>query len=52
VRPRADRILREQAAMMEVDSNYIQERSGWVIIRDYEQEACIVLMFWPFAIIA
>jgi biopolymer transport protein ExbB/TolQ len=52
VRPKADRILREQAAMMEVDPNYIQERSGWVIIRDYEQEACLVLMLWAFAIMA
>lgn len=50
VRPKADRILREQAALVEVDPNAIQQRSGWVIIRDYEQEACFVLMFWAFAI--
>jgi biopolymer transport protein ExbB/TolQ len=52
VRPRADFILAEQVAMMQADPDYVQERSVWVIIRDFEQEACFVLMFWAIAIMA
>lgn len=52
VRPRADVILAEQAALMQADSTYVQERSVWVIIRDFEQEACFVLMLWAIAIMA
>jgi biopolymer transport protein ExbB/TolQ len=50
VRPRADSILAEQAALMQADPDYVQERSVWVIIRDFEQEACFVLMLWAMAI--
>ena len=35
---------------MEVDSTYVQERSLWVIMRDFEQEACLILMLWALAI--
>jgi biopolymer transport protein ExbB/TolQ len=52
VRPTADAILAEQASMMQVDPNYVPERSAWVIIRDFEQEACFILMLWAFAIMA
>jgi biopolymer transport protein ExbB/TolQ len=52
VRPKADTILAEQVAMMQADKDYVQERSVWVIIRDFEQEACFILMFWAFAIMA
>ena len=50
VRPRADFILAEQAALMQADPDYVQERSVWVIIRDFEQETCFVLMLWAMAI--
>ena len=52
VRPRADVILAEEAALMQADPTYVQERSVWVIIRDFEQEACFVLMLWAIAIMA
>ena len=52
VRPRADTILAEQAAQMQEDPDYVQERSIWVIIRDFEQEACFVLALWALAIMA
>jgi biopolymer transport protein ExbB/TolQ len=52
VRPKADTLLQEQAAMMRVDPNYVQERSFWIIIRDFEQEACFVLALWALAIMA
>ncbi len=52
VRPRADAILAEQVARMQTDADYIQERSIYVIVRDFEQEACFILMLWAMAIIA
>jgi biopolymer transport protein ExbB/TolQ len=52
VRPQADAILAEQTVQMQVDPGYVQERSAWVIVRDFEQEACFVLMLWAFAIMA
>ena len=30
----------------------MQQRSFWVVIKDFEQEACFVLAFWVFAIMA
>ena len=50
VRPKADAIFAEPAATMEADPEYVPQRSAWVIIRDFEQEACFVLMLWAFAI--
>lgn len=52
VRPRADAILADQIAQMQHDPNYVQERSLWIVIRDFEQEACFVLMLWAIAIMA
>ena len=52
IRPQADSILAQQQAQMEVDPNYVQERSVFVIIRDFEQESCFVLMIWAMAIMA
>ncbi len=51
IRPRADTILAEQAARLEADKSQITERSVYVLIRDYEQESCFILMFWALAII-
>jgi biopolymer transport protein ExbB/TolQ len=50
VRPRAEEILADQVAAMQADPNYVQERSLFVIVRDFEQEACFVLMLWAIAI--
>jgi biopolymer transport protein ExbB/TolQ len=52
VRPRADTILAEQAALMQTDPDYVQQRSVWVIVRDFEQESCFILMLWAMAIMA
>jgi len=52
VRPRADVFSAEQAALMAADPEYVQQRSVWVIVRDFEQEACFVLMLWAMAIMA
>lgn len=50
IRPKADAILTQRAAMFEKDKNQTPERSVYVMIRDYEQEACFILMFWALAI--
>lgn len=50
IRPQADLVLAEQVARMQADPGYIQERSFFVVVRDYEQEACFVLMLWALSI--
>jgi len=52
VRPRADAFWAEQAALTAADPDHVQQRSVWVIVRDFEQEACFVLMLWAMAIMA
>jgi len=50
IRPRADTILATQAVQMAEDKSQVTQRSVFVLIRDYEQEACFILMFWAIAI--
>ncbi|HSF19116.1 MAG TPA: MotA/TolQ/ExbB proton channel family protein [Vicinamibacteria bacterium] len=52
VRPNAEVVLADQRAQMQADPSYVQQRSAWVIIRDFEQEACFILMLWAMAIMA
>ncbi len=52
IRPTADSILAEQAALLQQNENYVPERSVYVLIRDYEQEACFILMLWAVAVMA
>ena len=51
VRPNAQAVLVAQAAAMKTDPDYVPERSLWVIIKDYEQESCLILMLWALGII-
>jgi len=50
VRPNATAILAEQALRIQEEENYTPERTIWVLIRDFEQESCFILMLWAFAI--
>jgi len=50
VRPSAEAVLAEQARQMRADPDYVQERSVWVVIKDYEQESIFVLFLWALAI--
>ena len=52
VRPNAQAVLEEQAIQSEQDPAYVPERSVWVLLKDWEQEACFILMFWALAIMA
>ena len=46
VRPNARAVLEEQARQMAQNPEYVQERSWWVVMKDYEQEAEFVLCLW------
>ncbi len=50
IRPQADAILLEREILMEQDAHYVPPRSFYVIIRDFEQETCFILMLWAFAL--
>lgn len=51
IRPNADAIMEQQAALQAADPEYVGERSAYVVLRDYEQETCIILMLWAMSII-
>lgn len=50
VRPMADAIMAADREQMAKDPNYVSERSIYVVIKDYEQEAEIILMVWALAL--
>ncbi|MGR8918489.1 MAG: MotA/TolQ/ExbB proton channel family protein [Gammaproteobacteria bacterium] len=50
VRPEAQSVLEEQRALQAEGGAYDLDRSFAVVIKDYEQEACFVLMLWATAI--
>ena len=51
VRPNAQAVLAVQAEAMDKDPNYVPERSLFVIMKDWEQESCVILMLWAIAMI-
>jgi len=51
VRPNAQAVLSVQSEAMRKDPNYVPERSMFVIMKDWEQESCVILMIWAIAII-
>lgn len=52
IRPQAASVLATQAAQLALDPASVAERSLWVVLKDFEQEVCFILMFWGMAIIA
>lgn len=50
IRPRATAFLVEQHSAMQADPTYVAQRSPYVLVKDYEQEACLIMMLWAFAI--
>jgi len=50
IRPNAAEVLEEQNRLIQEDPDYVVERSFYVIVKDFEQEACFVLMLWAFSI--
>ena len=50
VRPNAAEIIAEQNLAAKQDPDFVRERSVWVLVKDFEQEACFILMLWALAI--
>ena len=51
IRPNADAFMVAEKARMAADKDYVQQRSYYVVLRDFEQETCFVLMLWAMAIL-
>lgn len=54
VRPNAAAVLAAEqqaiAAQQETGETVTIERSAWVVLKDYEQEACFILMLWVMSV--
>lgn len=51
IRPSADAIFERQLQMQAEGKEFVPSRSLYVILKDYEQETCFILMLWAMAII-
>ena len=49
IRPAAEQFLEKEAVSAKEPGN-VQQRNFYVVLRDYEQEACIILMLWALSI--
>jgi len=50
IRPQADALVRYQLEQQAKGEPYVAERSLFVVLKDYEQEACFILLLWALAI--
>jgi biopolymer transport protein ExbB/TolQ len=50
VRPNADAILERQEELQASGADFIPKRSFYVVVRDFEQETCFILLIWALAI--
>lgn len=51
IRPNAQAFIAQEVARYQIDKNAPPRRSVYVVLKDYEQEACFVLLFWATAIL-
>src|SRR5690606_5913589 len=51
IRPNADIVAAQQAAMQQADPSYVPDQSVYVLLKDFEQETCIILFLWALALI-
>lgn len=51
IRPVAQDLQEQQTISQQTDPNYEPERSVFIILQDFEQETCIILLLWAIAII-
>lgn len=49
IRPNAEAILELQLERQASGESFVPERSLYVVVKDYEQEACFVLLLWALA---
>ena len=50
IRPQANAFLEQEAINMQANPDYVQQRSFFVVIKDYEQESCFVLMLLHYCV--
>ena len=50
IRPEAEAILEVREERLAAGELFTEERSLYVVLKDYEQEACFILMLWAFSI--
>lgn len=51
VRPEAAIAMEQERIRIQEDKAYVPERSIYVVLRDFEQEACFILTLWAIAIL-
>ncbi len=51
IRPQAEAFLTLQQDILAQQPDAVQSQSFYVVIRDFEQEACLILFFWAVAIL-
>lgn len=51
IRPNAEALLAEQRAQQQAGEVYEVKRSVFIVVKDFEQEACFILALWALAII-
>jgi len=52
IRPQAAAFVAAEQAKLTEDPEYVQQRNFYVVIKDYEQETCFILMLWAIAILS
>ena len=50
IRPNAEAVIAEQAELQASGADFVPERSIYVVVKDFEQETCFILMFWAIAL--
>jgi biopolymer transport protein ExbB/TolQ len=51
IRPQAENFLGMEQLRLAENPEYVQQRNFFVVIKDYEQETCFILMLWAIAIL-
>jgi biopolymer transport protein ExbB/TolQ len=50
IRPNARIVAEQEAIEINSNPNYVPERSTYVVIKDFEQESCFILMLWAISL--
>ncbi len=50
IRPSADAHIKQEMELQAAGQDFVPERSFTVVIKDFEQEACFILLIWALAI--
>ena len=51
IRPNAELIQEQQNVLQQTDPNFVPVRSVYIILQNFEQETCIILLLWALSII-